>query len=135
MLHENPPNVRRIETNREDVCGFEISGHVGTADIENLYGLLQGAYTVHDRIDVIVIIHDYEGFDWNAAWRQQTILGKTRALRHIRKYAVVGGPSWIRSVMSIFRPFLPVQMKHFTTGEVEAAWAWIGAQPSEPVAT
>ncbi len=43
------PAVRRIETDRSDACAFEIVGHVSPADIENLYGLLEGAYALHRR--------------------------------------------------------------------------------------
>lgn len=135
MLNENPPNVRRIDTSRDDAYGFEICGHVTTADVENLYGLLEGAYTIHDKIDVIVVIHDYEGFDWDAAWREQTIIGKTNALKHIRKYAVVGGPSWMASVMGMFKPFLSIEMKHFEMDAIGEAWEWIEARPAEPSAT
>jgi hypothetical protein len=135
VVYENPPNVRRIETDRHDVCGFKVCGYITVADIENLYGLLEGAYAAHGRINVIVIIEDYEGFEWNAVWREQTILRKTKAARRIRKYAVVGGPAWVRNAMRFFRPFLSIEMKHFTIGEAEAAWEWVGARPKEPTVT
>lgn len=128
--NDNPPNVRRIETSREDAYAFEIVGHIGATDMENLYGLLEGAYEVHDKIDVLVILHDYQGFDWQAAVKEQSMLGKTHALKHIRKYAVVGGPQWMSSMIALFRPFFSMEMKHFAAEESEAAWQWLGAEPT-----
>lgn len=129
LINETPPNVRRIDTDREGTYAFEVTGHISAADMENMYGLLEGAYEVHDRIDLIVIIHDYEGFDWGAAWKEQTVRGKTHALKHIRKYAVVGGPGWMKPMLAVFKPFLSMEMRHFELKEVEAAWEWIGAHP------
>ncbi len=130
LINETPPNVRRVETDREDAYAFEVTGHITAADVENMYGLLEGAYTLHERIDVIVIIHDYDGIDWNAAWKEKTILGKTRGLKHIRKYAVIGGPGWLKGALALFKPFVSVDMQYFDLENVEAAWQWIGAKPS-----
>ncbi|MDN2566138.1 STAS/SEC14 domain-containing protein [Aquibium sp. A9E412] len=128
-----PPVVRRIETDRADAYAFEITGHIAAPDVENAYGLLEAAYRQHDKIDLIVLIHDYEGFDWNAILTDATMLGKTNALKHIRKYAVVGGPGWMAGAIAVFRPFVSVEMKHFAADEADEAWAWIDARP-RPVA-
>ncbi|WEX11394.1 STAS/SEC14 domain-containing protein [Chelativorans sp. AA-79] len=130
LINETPPSVRRIDTDRADALAFEITGHIASADIENMYGLLEGAYALHDKIDVIVLIHDYEGADWSAALRGQNLLGRTRTLKHIRKYAVVGAPTWMKATISLAKPFFfSVQMKHFDLEEADAAWTWIGARP------
>ena len=129
LINDTPPNVRRIETDREGAYAFEVKGFISAADVENMYGLLEGAYELHDRIDLIVIVHDYEGIDWSAAWKEPTIFGKTRALKHIRKYALVGGPAWFHAGVSFFKPFLSIEMKTFELEEVESAWEWIGAKP------
>lgn len=129
--NDDPPHVRRIETDREDAYAFELVGHITAADMENLYGLLEGAYEVHDKIDVLVILRGYEGFDWQAAFKEQTMIGKTHALQHIRKYAFAGGPGWMSAMASLFRPFFSMEMKHFDADEIDQAWAWIGARPIE----
>jgi hypothetical protein len=129
LINETPPSIRRIETDREDAYAFEVTGHITSSDIENMYGLLEGAYQLHDKIDVIVIFHDYEGVDWSGAWKDQSLFEKVEALKHIRKYAVVGGPAWVQAVIGLAKPFLSVEMKHFDLEEVAAAWAWVGAEP------
>jgi hypothetical protein len=123
------PAIRRIDTDRDDLCALEIVGHFTAADLENAYGLLEGAYAVHDKIDLLVRVSRYEGFDWSSAFTDTTIRGKTRALRHIRKYAVVGGPGWLRTVIGIFGPLTSIETRYFDADEEAAAWEWIDARP------
>ena len=126
-IRKPPASVRRLDTDREDVFAFDIVGHITAPDVENIYGLLEGAYSLHDKIDILVRIKDYEGIDWDAAVKDLGLVGKTHALQHIRRYAVVGGPGWMGALIALFKPFFRVEMKHFGATEETAAWAWIGA--------
>lgn len=131
-IMEPPIAIRRIETDRDDVFAFDIVGRVGASDVENIYGLMEGAYALHDKIDMLVRIRDYEGVDWEAAMKDFSLLGKTHALRHIRRYAVVGGPRWVGPMIGVFKPFFSIEMKHFDADEEAAAWDWIGATEMKP---
>ena len=51
---DSVPAIRRLDTGRTDLLAIEIAGAVTGADVENLYGLLEGAYALHDRIDLLV---------------------------------------------------------------------------------
>ena len=130
---EPVPAIRRIETDREDLCALEVVGHFNAADLENAYGLLEAAYSMREKIDLLVRITHYEGFDWSAAFTESTIRGKTHALRHLRKYAVVGGPLWMRTVMGIFGPLTSIETRCFDAADEKSAWAWLGAHPVEKI--
>jgi hypothetical protein len=123
------PVIRRIDTDRADLCALEIVGHFTAADLQNAYGILEAAYTDHEKIDLFVRVSYYDGFDWDVASSGATIRGKVNALRHIRKYAVVGGPTWVRAIISIFAPLTSVKTKHFDAADEAAAWEWIGGHP------
>lgn len=126
------PAIRQIETDRTDLCALEIVGHFSSADLENAYGLLEAAYEHHEKVDLLVRIRDYEGFDWSAVFDEATIRGKARALRRIRKYAVIGGPAWMRPVMAVFGPLTSIKTRHFSAGREAEAWAWVGGAPMPP---
>lgn len=130
IVHDNPPLIRRVDTGRDDAFAFEIAGRLAAPDIENMYGLLEAAYELHDRIDLLVLVRTYEGFDWNAALSRSTFTGKAHALKHIRRYAVVGGPGWMRMAIGLLKPFAPMEMKHFSADQEAAAWAWLDAAHS-----
>jgi hypothetical protein len=122
------PAIRRIDTNRDDLCALEVAGHFTSNDLENAYGLLEGAYAMHDKVDLLVRIKDYDGFDWGAVFDESTIRGKAQALRHIRNYAVVGGPGWMRAVLAVFGPLTSIRTRHFDIAEESKAWEWIGGK-------
>jgi hypothetical protein len=125
------PAVRRIDTNRPDAFAVQISGYVTAADVENLYGLLEGAYELHDRIDVLVRLVDYEGTDWAAVNRHTTEDGRNHAMQHVRRCAAVGEPDWTGRAGGFFSPELPVELKHFPLESEDEAWQWIGAAPED----
>lgn len=122
------PAVRRIETDRPDVFAIEIAGQVTAADVENLYGLLEGAYAIHQKLDLLVRIVNYEGVDWDSISNDTTEEGRLHALQHVRRCAAVGKPDWTGRVQGFFEPALPVELRHFPLDEEEAAWQWIEAR-------
>lgn len=128
-LLDDVPAIRRIDTNRADAYAFEIMGHVSAADIENLYGLLEGAYALHDKIDLLIRIVDYAGTDWQEVSTHTTTEGRSHALEHIRRCAAVGEPNWIPYARGIFTSSLPVELRHFNAADEQDAWAWIDALP------
>lgn len=125
------PNIRKIETPRDDLYGFEVTGHITAADVENVYGLLAEAYSRHPRVDLLIRLTGYDGWDWNVITRETAMIAKTKALKHIRRYAVVGGPDWIAGMIRLFNPFLSLEMKHFGADEEDAAWAWLEERPAD----
>ncbi|GAA4523434.1 STAS/SEC14 domain-containing protein [Chelativorans composti] len=129
LINETPPNVRRIATDRDDVLAFEVSGQIASSDIENLYGLLDGAVSLHDSVDVIVIVHDYEGVDWSGMSLAETFTGKSSAFRHVRRIALVGAEGWISAGMRLATLFTSIEVRQFSQDEATAAWEWIGAKP------
>lgn len=128
-LLDDVPAVRRIDTNRANAYAFELVGHVSAADIENLYGLLEGAYILHERIDLLIRIVNYEGVDWENVSKITRREGRRHALQHIRRCAAVGEPDWTTYASGLFSAPLPVELRHFAAAEENEAWAWIDAHP------
>jgi hypothetical protein len=122
------PVVRRIDTDRDDLLAVDIVGHVTAADAENLFGLLEAAYTLHAKIDVLVRLVDHEGVDWKDLSEKTVERGKTDALEHVGRCAVIGDPDWIRQVQRLFTA-LPIEFRHFEPDAEADAWAWLGARP------
>lgn len=122
------PAVRHIQTDRDDVFAMEIVGEVTSADVENLYGLLEGAYELHDQLDVLVRATEFEAVDWSGVSEATMREGREHAEAHIRRCATVGGPDWTQQLTGFFAPATPVEVRYFAAEDEAAAWEWIGAR-------
>ena len=126
---EAVPAIRRIETNRDALFAIDVVGDVSPADAENLFGLLQAAYALHPRIDVLVRLTDEESVDWRNISNDTLRQGVTDALEHVVRCAVIGEPEWVSFVSGVFPKTLPFECRRFDTDDEKAAWQWLGARP------
>ena len=123
------PAVRRIDTNRDDLFAIDIVGHVTAADAENLFGLLEAAYALHPKIDVLVRLIDHDGVDWADVSDDTLEQGAAHAVEHVGRCAAVGEPNWVPDAQGLLSAPLPVELRHFTSEDEAAAWQWLDARP------
>lgn len=129
MRYDTVPAIRRIETSRDDLFAFEIVGHITNMDMENMYGLLTGAYSQYETIDLLIRLTDYQGVDWPGLFSQTTQDLRKDALKHLKHYAIINGPLWLEASIALVQPFLSVEIRTFAADEEEKAWAWLNAKP------
>ena len=126
---EAVPAIRRIETDRDTLFAIDVVGDVSPADAENLFGLLEAAYALHPRTDVLVRLTDEESVDWANIAQETLRQGVADALEHIERCAVIGEPGWVSVVSGVFPKALPFQVRRFDVDDENAAWQWLGATP------
>ncbi len=129
------PALSQIKTERDDVIAFEVDGHLGKEETDRVYDLLEEAYSRHDSVNLLVRMGRYDGFDWAALFSEKTYFGKLHALKHLRRYAVVGGPNWFGSAIGFFNPLFRVDVRHFEFDDEAAAWNWMYEDDRETAAT
>ena len=127
---EAVPAIRRIETNRDALFAINVVGDVSPADAENLFGLLEAAYALHPRIDVLVRLTDEESVDWANISNDTLRQGVADAMRHVVRCAAIGEPGWASLVTGVFPKTLPFEFRRFDVDDEEAAWQWLGARPT-----
>lgn len=119
--------IRRRETPRPTLLAFEIAGKISKADIEDMARRVDEAFDAYDRIDMLLIMSDFEGMDADAIFDREALGAQVRSVRHVRKYGVVGAPGWARAMIE-FSDFLsPVEAKTFDLADEAEAWSWIEA--------
>jgi len=126
---EAVPAIRRIETNRDALFAIDVVGDVSPADAENLFGLLEAAYALHPRVDVLVRLTDEESVDWANISQDTLRQGVADAMEHVVRCAVIGEPGWASLVAGVFPKALPFELRRFDVDDEEAAWQWLGARP------
>lgn len=124
---ESIPAVRRLDTTRPDLFAVEIAGHVSEADIENLYGLLEGAYAVHPQVDVLMRLVDHDGVDWDEVPSETLETSRAHAAHHLRRFAVIGDSAAVRRFLRTFTPTDGGEARRFAADEEAEAWAWLDA--------
>lgn len=129
MRNDSISPIRKIENNRDDLLAFEIAGHITSAEIENMYGLLTAAYGEHPKIDLLIRLVDYEGMDWPSLFSQTSLEMRKEALKHLNHYAVINGPLWLETSIALIEPFLTVEIRTFRPDDEGDAWAWLNAKP------
>jgi hypothetical protein len=130
---DSVPAIRRIETDRTNLLAIEIVGPVTGADVENLYGLLEGAYTLHERIDLLVRWPDGEEVDWQAVAPATVEEARDHVKHHIRRCAAIGDSGEIASLLRALGSGSAEEYRRFPEDEEEQAWAWIDAEaPAAP---
>ena len=128
---EPVPAIRRIDTDRADLCALDVVGQLTSADVENAFGLIEAAHVGHDAIDLMVRLAGYEGLDWDGVLSAATLRGKRETLRHVRKCAVLGGPAWISTGFGLVGLVAPMESRHFDETDEASAWQWLDARPQD----
>ena len=123
------PALRVIETDSEDVIGFELDGKLGADEVEAAAALFETA-TRRDRpLRILGRIRHIGGIEAKALLSRDYIAMKLHALHKVERYALVGGPVWLRAWVGLVAPLVKMEMRHFAPEEEAQAWAWLGATP------
>jgi hypothetical protein len=125
---QSVPAIRRIDTARDDLFAIDVVGHVSAADAENLFGLLEAAYALHQRIDVAVRMVDHDGVDWADISDETLKQGAIHALEHIGRCAAIGTPDWTPDARHALPASSPIEFRHFNAEDEAEAWKWLAAR-------
>lgn len=123
---ERVPAVRRIETDSDNVFAVEIAGAFLAADAENLRGLLEGEYALHERIDLLLRVSALEELDISGLAPETAAFLKDHFTLHVGRCAVVGEAGALAGLLPAVRQ---VELRRFEAEKEDDAWAWIGARP------
>jgi hypothetical protein len=122
--------IRRRDHPRPTLLAFDIAGKISKADIEDMARRIELAFDTYDRIDILLIMSDFEGLDAGAVFDREALESQIRSIWRVRKYGVVGAPAWARAMIEFSDWLSPVEAKTFDLAEEKEAWAWIDAEPT-----
>lgn len=122
--------ITRLPTTRSDLFAFEVRGRIEKYDITQMARTLEAAFTRHDKVDILILVKDWEGIAAGAVFDSEALAAQARANTHVRRYAVVGAPAWASMMINLFSPLTPVEEKTFALAEEREAWAWVGGDTS-----
>lgn len=127
---EAVPAARRLDTDRPDLFAVEMVGHVSANDVENFYGLLEGAYALHTPLDLLVRIVDHDGVDWGEIDHATIEAARAHASRNLARCAIIGDDDAAYAILRIIRP-PESHTRRFAAGDEAEAWTWLQAREVE----
>lgn len=83
------------------------------------------AFSSVGTIDILIIIELWDGIELGAVFDSRSASAQAQANIHVRKYGVVGAPTWAKTMINLFSPLTPVEEKTFELRNIDQAWAWI----------
>ncbi|OBV10834.1 STAS/SEC14 domain-containing protein [Erythrobacter dokdonensis] len=108
-----------------DVVVIELTGRLDRAESENALDLVRARLDITGARRLMVVVRKWHGFDPDAALSTHVMQGKLELLGRLDRYALVGGPGWLRQMADSFGALVKPQVRSFDAGEETAALAWL----------
>jgi hypothetical protein len=102
---------------------IEISDRVTTEEFEATAKKLEAFIARHGRVQILEIIHDFEGMDAGAFWSDFKF-----SLRHLKDFsrcAIVSDTKWFSPLSALAEPFIDCEVAYFQPEDLEAARNWL----------
>lgn len=128
-LHD--PSIKIIETDRPDVLGFELNGRISAADAEFAADYFNRALAEDRPLRLLGRVKCIDGAELGALLGHKYLAMKVGMLKHLQRYAIVGGPSWLCAWVSALDPLVSAELQYFPADKERDAWEWLGAHPKE----
>ena len=109
----------------DNCVGFKVSGKVTAEDYDLLLPKIDEAISAHGKINLLVLMDDYEGWDGTEAAKDDLKFG-TQEYRQVEKAAFVAENKWMRRAVKIMDPFTRrTEERVFEPDQLDEAWGWI----------
>lgn len=123
------PAIRLLPTSSGNVFNLEVNGVLDGESMQPVIDELNKLFEQHDKIRMLTHIKHLEGISPDLLMQSGLISMKMAALKKVERYAMVGAPGWMSTVISAMNPLFDMDMRVF---EDEAdAWEWVGASAVE----
>ncbi|WP_415184190.1 STAS/SEC14 domain-containing protein [Phaeovulum sp.] len=110
----------------DGVLAFEVDGLMTAQDLKKLMGPLEPILQDDRKINLFAKFTNYGGFDPSILTDGSFLGAKFGAIGHLDRYAIVGGPAWIRAMIKGIAPMMPFKMRLFELTDEAEAREWVG---------
>jgi hypothetical protein len=121
------PGLRILEDGSDGLLVFEIDGKLTEEGADQVFDAFDRAVEKQGKINLMVRVKDYEGFDLGLLGDGDFLTSKFGAIGNIGRYAVVGAPGWMRTMVQSMGPLMPFGMRAFDASDDAAALEWASA--------
>lgn len=113
-----------IEALPSGVLGIEVTGKVTHEDYRNILIPRAEAMIAKGPVKLLYVVgKDFEGYELEALWDDSAF--GVKHWHDFTRIAVVADQGWLRAAVTMFKPFLPCEVRLFNLGDLAAAKTWI----------
>jgi len=125
--------IQEIATDGADIYAFKVTGHIDDDASEAMAEFMNDVFDRKEDVNMLLDLTGFTGSDWDSMLDGDVIESRFRALRHVKKYAVIGAPDRAAKMIGLMDKVIPVEAKAFDASDVAAAWAFVGAPNSSGI--
>ncbi len=114
-----------LELGKPGIAAFELSGRLDLEQAKRGVELVRQRLEQPDCSRLLLVIRSWHGFDMEAMFNGDLIAGKFDVIDSIERYAIVGGPGWVRTAAQVARNFITPKIRTFDLYEQSEAVAWL----------
>ena len=123
------PSIMIMETDKPDVIGFEVDGRISAVEAEAAVDYFNEALEEGRPLRLLGKIKHIGGAELGAFFDRGFLKLKHDILGRLDRYAIVGGPAWLRTWVTALDKLTKADIRHFKASDEPLAWQWLGAEP------
>jgi len=122
--------IHFLQTTNPNVFAYEVDGRVTEKDIEETVRELKSFFERTEKVNILVRMKNFSGFDLSALLNDDLYRVKFQALSKVERYAIIGAPTWMRNFLELIDPAFSIKIHVFDAENENDAWEWVGASQS-----
>ncbi|MGA9580851.1 MAG: STAS/SEC14 domain-containing protein [Allosphingosinicella sp.] len=123
------PSIMIMETDKPEVIGFEIDGRISAVEADAVVDYFNAALEGDRPLRLLGKVKHLDGAELDAFFDRGFLKMKYDLLGRLDRYAIVGGPAWLRAWVTVLDKLTKAEIRHFKASDEPVAWQWLGAQP------
>lgn len=127
--HERAVSI--IETGDPNVVAFSVDGWLTTDSIDYVLDRMGPMLDqAEGKIRVLAKVGEVHFNSVRPFLNPRYIAFKIDSMKRVDRYALVGGPDWMKTLVLGLASLFPFEVRHFDSDDEEEAWNWLRAQPA-----
>ncbi|MDG5748015.1 STAS/SEC14 domain-containing protein [Qipengyuania sp. XHP0207] len=117
--------VHELAIGKPDIAAWELAGRLDREESERAIAMIRKRLEDSDCRKLLLVIRKWHGFDLDRLLSREVLAGKLDIARKLERYAIVGGPAWVRRYAEFTATFVKADIKAFELDGMEEAIAWL----------
>ena len=113
------------ETNGGKVLEVQMTGRLAKEDYEQFVPVVERLVKDHNKIRLLVEMHDFHGWTAGALW--QDIKFDAKHFSDIERLAIVGETKWQHGMAVFCKPFTAAKIRYFDRPAIDQAREWLAS--------